>query len=337
LFLGGGALATLSTFSAIRIAQARPPALSEPLDIDVRATPIDHFLVSDRDRRRFGSLTFRSGLELRSDFNGFGGLSGLWRSPSGEELVGVTDNAHWLVAKVASSEGRLAGLRDVTVAPMLAGNGRPLRRTRSYDTEGLTIAGGVAYVSIERTQEVMRFNWARDGVRSRGQPVPVPAEAKGLPRNAGLEAIGLAPARSPLGGALVVIAERAEKEDSLPTRGFILSGSKRGAFAVTRSRDYDVTDLAFLSSGEMLLLERRFSVLQGPGARIRRIAATAIAPGATIDGEVIFEADAGHQIDNMEGMAVHRGQSGETIVSLISDDNFSTLQRTILLEFTLEG
>ena len=38
----------------------------------------------------------------------------------------------------------------------------------------------------------------------------------------------------------------------------------------------------------------------------------------------------------MEGLAVHRGAGGETIVSMISDDNFNhCLQRTMLLQFTL--
>ena len=38
----------------------------------------------------------------------------------------------------------------------------------------------------------------------------------------------------------------------------------------------------------------------------------------------------------MEGLAVHRGARGETVVSLISDDNFNHfLQRTIFLQFAL--
>jgi hypothetical protein len=38
----------------------------------------------------------------------------------------------------------------------------------------------------------------------------------------------------------------------------------------------------------------------------------------------------------MEGLAVHYGPKGETVVTLISDDNFNQfLQRTILLQFTL--
>jgi hypothetical protein len=32
---------------------------------------------------------------------------------------------------------------------------------------------------------------------------------------------------------------------------------------------------------------------------------------------------------------VHRGADGETVLTLVSDDNFSMLQRTLLLQFTL--
>ena len=46
-------------------------------------------------------------------------------------------------------------------------------------------------------------------------------------------------------------------------------------------------------------------------------------------------ADMGFQIDNMEGLSVHRTAAGETVLTLVSDDNFSALQRTILLQFKL--
>jgi hypothetical protein len=328
---GGGALA-----SAVSPAQAqRPGTFAEPAAIDVRGYPFEHFSTGERGRSRFGALTFRSGVELQSDDKAFGGFSGLWRSPEGGEIVAVTDAAQWLTARVTTANGRLSGLSEAVMAPVLGGNGRPLRRTRSYDAEGLTIVNGVAYLAIERTQEVMRFAWAKEGVRARGQNVAVPPEVKELPRNKGLEAIGVAPARSPIAGALVVIAEQVDGEEGAPTRGFILTGPRKGAFDVARSGEYDVTDLAFLGTGEMLLLERRFSVLRGVAARIRRIPAGAIAPGAVVDGPVIFQADGGYQIDNMEGMAVHRDPSGAAIVTLISDNNFSVLQRTLLLEFEL--
>ena len=53
-----------------------------------------------------------------------------------------------------------------------------------------------------------------------------------------------------------------------------------------------------------------------------------------LDGEYLLDADLGQEIDNMEGIAVHRDE-GRTILTLISDDNFSFIQRTLLLEFEL--
>ncbi len=174
-------------------------------------------------------------------------------------------------------------------------------------------------------------------MRARGRPIELPSDSRSLPANSGLEAIGVAPPRSPLAGALVAIAERADSGETAPTRGYILSGPRRGAFEVARSDDFDVTDLAFLPSGEVLLLERRFSILRGVGARLRRLAPDAIRPGARADGPVIYEAASSHVIDNMEGICVYQ-HAGETVLTLVSDNNFNTsLQRTLLLEFALVG
>ncbi len=96
-------------------AKARPQAPSEPTSIVVTATPIESFSVAERERRNFGVLTFRSGLQLRSDFEGFGGFSGLWRSPGGEEIVALADNTQWLTARVVSTGGRMTGLIDAVL------------------------------------------------------------------------------------------------------------------------------------------------------------------------------------------------------------------------------
>jgi len=39
----------------------------------------------------------------------------------------------------------------------------------------------------------------------------------------------------------------------------------------------------------------------------------------------------------MEGIGVHRTADGETVLTLVSDDNFSPIQRNLLLQFTLVG
>jgi len=71
--------------------------------------------------------------------------------------------------------------------------------------------------------------------------------------------------------------------------------------------------------------------------RIRRIPLADVKADAIVDGPVMIEADLGYQIDNMEGIAVHRNAAGETIITLVSDDNFSVIQRSLLLQFALVG
>ena len=222
---GLGALALPSAAQAVE--QTRFP-------IGVSARPITAFEPRRPEQRRFGALQFRSGLVLSSGHPRFGGLSGLARLNGGRDLVAVTDRGYWLTAKVASSNGKLTGLEDVEMAAILGGSGRPLSRSGLYDTESLCIHDGTAYVGIERKHEIARFDWARDGVEARARPVPVPPELKRLPRNRGLEALGVMPA-GPFKGALVAIAERSGKEDE-PTLGALLGGPQPGLFKLLAKR-----------------------------------------------------------------------------------------------------
>ncbi|RDI61959.1 esterase-like activity of phytase family protein [Microvirga subterranea] len=335
--IGGGALATATLaggFTDVLVPRPRP--LAQDTAVSVTAVPIDRLSVSDPDRTRFGSLLFRSGLVLKSPVSGFGGFSALWRSADGERLVAVSDNAHWLRARVETSEGRLSGLGDTVLAPLLLETGKPLAKSRFFDTESLAIAGRTAFIGVERSQDVIRFDWDPAGLLVRGRPIPVPEEVKDLPNNRGLEAMAVAPRGSALAGSLVAVAERDERGSATPTKGFILTGRHRGTFYVARSDDYEIADLAFLPDGHLLLLDRRFSLLGGFSIRLRCIDGRAVRPGALVDGPVLYESDATQQIDIMEGLSVHR-EGPDTVLTLISDDNFSPFQRTILLEFSLAG
>jgi len=319
-------------------ALAAPGALAQRSEhqrtsVAISARPITTFEPRNPEKSRFGKLTFRAGLVLTASDSAFGGFSGLWRGAQGHDLVAVSDKGMWLTAKVASRNGRLAGLAEAELAPILGSSGRPLRRSRYYDTESLCIADGVAYLGVERTHDVLRFDWARDGVLARARIVAVPREAKRLPSNKGLEAIGVVPQGQPLAGAIVAIAERSGAVDE-PTSGFIIGGRQPGLFRVARHDGFDITDLAFLPDGDLLLLERWYQPFRGVGMRIRRVAGERLKPGALLDGPYLVEADLGQEIDNMEGLSVHLEQ-GRTVLTLISDDNFSFLQRTVLLEFEL--
>ncbi len=139
-----------------------------------------------------------------------------------------------------------------------------------------------------------------------------------------------------MGGTLIAISERGLDEMG-NLRAFLIGGPTPGTFTIKRIQQFDISDAALLPSGDLLILERSFSWPEGLLVQIRQIRITDVRPGATVDGPILFEADLRFEIDNMEGLAVHQTPAGEIILTLISDDNFSALQRTELLQFTLVG
>jgi hypothetical protein len=166
--------------------------------------------------------------------------------------------------------------------------------------------------------------------------VPVPPAFRTLPHNASIECLVMAPKAGPLGGTLIAVSERGLDANG-NIQAFLVGGATRGTFSLKRSDDFDVSDCAVAPGGKLLVLERRFSWTSGIAMRIRSVPLTAIKPNATVDGAEVVMADMGYQIDNMEGLSVHRAPDGALVLTLISDDNFSPLQRTVLLQFTLVG
>jgi len=141
-------------------------------------------------------------------------------------------------------------------------------------------------------------------------------------------------ALGPHAGSVLAVAERSAEGDDTPTQGFFITGP-RGGFMIERRDGFDITDMAFLPSGDLLLLERRFAWLSGLGMRIRRVDGRSIKPGARLDGPTLISVGGEARIDNMEGLAVHRDRTG-IVLTLVSDDNFSMLQRTILLQLRMD-
>lgn len=302
--------------------------------IEVAAIPIAAFDPRDASRRVFGALEFRGGLELSSRHPEFGGLSGLRMSPDGSRFLAISDKAHWIRGRIVYRDGAPAAIRDAEIAPMLGADGRPLEWRGWYDTEALAEDGGTLYVALERVHQIVRFDYGRHGLLARGQPIPVPPEFRRLERNRGIECLAFVPKGLPLGGTLIAFPER-QLDKARNLVGYLLAGPTAGKVALKRADEFDITDCTIGPNSDLLILERRLSWWRGLAMRIRRIALSDTVPGAVLDGPILIEADLGHVIDNMEGLAVHRAPSGEVVLTLVSDDNFSPLQRTLLLQFTL--
>jgi hypothetical protein len=222
------------------------------------------------------------------------------------------------------------------MAPALGPDGTPLADRGWFDMESLAERDGQFYVGIERVEQIVRFDLTKFGFAARGEPIKVPAEFRTFKFNKSLECLAAPPQGGPLAGDLIAVTERSLDAHG-NHRAFLFEGDRVARFAVKRSDDFDVSDCAVLPSHDLLLLERSFSLTKGLAMRLRRIPLAALKDGAVVDGPVLATADMGYQIDNMEGIGVSRGADGETILTLVSDDNFSVIQRTLLLQFALVG
>jgi len=315
-------------------AQTSPRAPEPPVKIEIRAKPIPAFEPRDSTRVRFGALVFRGGLELTSPYREFGGVSAIRVDADGSGFLAVTDKGRWLRGRITYEGERPAGIADAEMAPVLGADGKPLAARGWYDTESIAIDGGTVWVGIERVNQIVRFDYGRQGLLARGRPIAFPPGIAKLPHNKGLECLVAAPKGLPLAGTLIAISERGLDADG-NIKGFLVGGPSAGEFAVKRSGEFDISDCAVTPTGDLLLLERSFSRLSGVAMRLRRIALTSVKPGAIIDGPALVEADMTYEIDNMEGLSVHRAPNGDVVLTLISDDNFAFYQRTLLLQFTL--
>jgi len=340
------AAAGLSSLATSRLADAQsathPPkrgavdeySVTTPVTIEVKARTIASFDPRDRSHVRFGSLEWRSGLVLTSGFRGFGGLSGIRLDAKGERFIAISDKGGWFTGRIRYQGREMKGLDDVEAAPLLGPDGRPITARGWFDSEAIALDGSFVYIALERVNQVLRYDFSKGFTRSLGEVVPLPAAAKKLPYNKGLEALVFVPRGRPLAGTLIAISER-----GLDAQGnliaFLIGGPSPGQFAVRRTENFDVSDAVLLAEGDLLILERKFSWLGGVGIRIRRIPLLSVAPGAVVDGPAIFNADLGEEIDNMEGIDVHVTPEGDTVLTMVSDDNFSLIQRTLLMQFTL--
>jgi hypothetical protein len=323
------------------IAMAAPAMAEEasadadaPIPITIAARPIAAFNPRAPDQRRFGMVEYRGGLELTSSYRKFGGLSAIQVAADGEHFVSLTDKGRWLTGRIVYADGRPAGIADAVMAPMLGPDGRTLESRRWHDTESLAERDGWLYVGIEGANLIVRFDFARQGVLARAEVVPSAPGIRHLPINKGLEALTFAPRASRLAGALIGFSERG-LDNNGNLKAFLMGGATPGEFAVKRRDNFDISDSVTLPSGNVLLLERRFTWWTGIAIRLRRIAISDIAPGAVVDGADLLFADLGYEIDNMEGLSVHTDANGAIVLTMVSDDNFNFLQRTVLLQFRL--
>lgn len=334
-------LAVCAAFAALPLTAPAARAASKNIEVSTSALLWNP---ENRSEMKTGKLSWAGGIEISSPDDDFGGWSGLAVSADGAAMLSVSDKGHWLSAILLYDErGRLSGMAEAKIAPMLGLDGKPVSGKLLGDAESLVIAPGAtdslmgkAYVGFERAHRIWRYDLEAYGAEAKPEQLLTQRHFGRLNNNGGIESLELLPGSSPEKDRRIL----AITEDTLDPlghiKGFIADGHDIAWFGVKAREPYSPTDMAKLPNGDLLLLERRYSPLGGVGMQIRLIRSDALKPGEVIDGEVLVDVGQRYSIDNMEGLAIREDEKGNLYVYVISDDNFNPLQRTLLLMFKLD-
>jgi len=299
---------------------ALPPG--SPLAMTARPVPLN---AEDPAQTRVGRLAYMGGLALASPDRRFGGLSGMRFLKDGR-LLALTDDGDWLTMKLIEQGGRLTGATDLTIARMVDSDGQPIRGKANADAEALEIEpDGTLLVAYERNHRVTAY--APDGEPPRTIAFPDRNWLQKLPGNGGIEAMAR------VGDIRLYLAE----EPGESGYNLILQPRDRpgsyGRLVFAGPPSYKPTDAVALDERTVLVLNRRYSPLAGVSAILMAlpIDSARLTVGTP---ETIAELVPPVTVDNMEALAIRR-EGGRTFVYMASDDNFSPLQRTLILKFEL--
>jgi hypothetical protein len=218
---------------------------------------------------------------------------------------------------------------SLTIRPLPEGPGSAKSKF-DRDTEAMTVDGQRAWVGFEGRNVIWRYHRG-DWHSAAAAGPPVMDE---WPGNSGVEAM----ARLDDGRFLVFSEEKRRPDGSTEALLFegdpALAGTLAIRFGYRAPAGYRITDAALMPDGRLLLLNRRFSILDGISAKLTIADPETIEAGGILEGVEVAHFDAPVTVDNMEALSVAR-EEGRIVVWIASDDNFSALQRTLLLKFAL--
>lgn len=273
-----------------------------------------------------GPLRLLAAVQLASPDPGFGGISGL-AARDDRDLVAVTDAGQWLALSLGFADGRLAGIARARMASFAAG-----AEKSDLDAEAIVLSpGGRTLISMEQRHRILVLGGQEPPFRPEGTIFRT--MAADWPSNGGGETLALLP-----DGHMLWVSEQARLPDGHATALLTGPDNRTRGIGVPVPDGFSPTDAAVLDGQRLLVLHRKFDGLSVAAAITLVDLAPVLAGGGTANMRLLAKWDAGSAwpIDNMEGLTLVR-TGGRTLLYVVSDDNFSAAQRTILLQLELVG
>jgi hypothetical protein len=307
-----------------------PPPGPVPADGSIRiqatAVPLDPKHPAET---RLGALVYAGGVELTSaDTTLLHGLSGIDVAANGVSFISQSDVGNLLTGRlVLDGSGRLVGVANARLQPLRDERGQPLQGKQEGDAEDITwLAHGGFAVSFEEDHRVLGYQRPGGPARLLWRPrVPDELGFK-LHGNTSLEAL----TEGADGRTLYLGSEYGDVR--------AMRGGRIGAMRLSPQppRGFSLTGLDRLDGDDWIALYRDYDPFHGARAVIAAlpaphcIRAPCDAPHPLTE---LARLQRPFTVDNMEGIAAVPLPGGGWRLYLISDDNFSSFERTLLLAF----
>lgn len=284
----------------------------------------------ERMAAHLGAFHLENSWEIRSRTHLYGSYSALLMRPGGEMLA-LSDSGNFLIFR---APGESQDKSVIGKLPLSDGDAKVDRDVESATQDGR----GTIWLGLEGKNAIYRMNPAfRIERRVR------PESMRDWGENTGPEAmVRLAD------GRFVVLREGfVDWSDHLhqavlfagdPTEN--ADGQKRHEqrFVFDGPAGFSPTDMAQMPDGRVLILMRRLTwpMPQRFAGRIAIGDPKAIRPGQPWHVTEVARLSSDLPIDNFEGLAIVPREDGRLTVWLISDDNYSPLQRTLLWKLSVD-
>lgn len=247
----------------------------------------------------------------------FGGFSAIELGDDGHSFLALSDRGALASGTISRTNGVIDAMNIDALALLTGPAGRALTLEES-DSEGIALAGdGSFYVSFEWTHGLRYF----ERVGASGDQLLSTPDFDAFQDNASLEAVAIGPDQ-----ALYTIPERS----GFATHPFPVFRWKDGKwdqpFTIPRRGAFLVVGADFGPDGRLYILERDFIGI-GFRSRVRHFAADGTDEQVALESGMLTH-------DNLEGISVWQDDIGLRM-TLISDDNFRSLQKTEVVEYRL--
>ena len=270
--------------------------------------------------RNVSGMTLSGAWQLEADNAEFGGLSGLDVLGSGS-LLAVTDDGKFAWIGIDAETGVPDGLGAMAYMRGEAGKIFPYKR--AADSEDLVVRDGLAFVSFEQDHRIAAYDLESCGTAARAAPVAALGkviDGNILANNRGPEALAFS-------DETLLVGFEAHDKGGSPIGRVLIDGKLTDLKRTQQSSLYVLTGMDS-HDGLTASVFRAYDPVRGTRAILR-----------VDDGlDRVAEANLKNPlpVDNFEGVAIGANPAGTTRIWLISDDNFSSDQRTLLLAFDLD-